>query len=233
LYVRIDVRDIFRQASIWKENLDFVVLIAALSVVAGGWSFIELADEVLEGETRAIDEWLLRAVRSRDNPADPIGPVWFEESMRDLTALGSAAVLTLVTATVLGFLLICRKFRILYLVLGSTAGGQILCFALKQFFARPRPSLVTGLTRVQLASFPSGHSMLAAVVYLTLGALLAGLVEPMRLKMYTLTVAMFMAFLVGMSRVYLGVHYPTDVLAGWCAGLSWAVLCWLIARRFR
>ncbi|MHB1556866.1 MAG: phosphatase PAP2 family protein [Isosphaeraceae bacterium] len=206
------------------------MLVAALVVVSGAWGFIELADEVQDGETRAIDEWLLRSFRNPDDPSDPIGPVWFEESVRDLTALGSSIVVGLVVAAVLGLLLSVRSYRDACLVLGSTVGGQILCVVLKRYFARPRPTLVPGLARVHLSSFPSGHSMLAVVAYLTLGAILAESVPGVRLKLYILSVAMVLAFLVGMSRIYLGVHYPTDVLAGWCAGLSWAVLCWLVAR---
>jgi undecaprenyl-diphosphatase len=231
--VRITLPDSLRRPWTWKGNFNLILLVAALVVVAGTWGFIELADEVQEGETRAIDEGLLRALRSPDDPSDPIGPVWFEESVRDLTALGSPVVVGLVVAVVVGSLLIMRNFRAAPLVLGSTVGGQLLCLLLKRYFARPRPSLVPGLTRVQLASFPSGHSMLAVVVYLTLGAILAGFVPQTRLKLYILSVAMLLAFLVGLSRIYLGVHYPTDVLAGWCAGLSWAVLCWLVARRLR
>ena len=229
----MDLRTAVRRAWAGKGNLDLIMLLAALVVVAGAWGFIELADEVWEGETRAIDEWVLRAFRSPDDPSDPIGPVWLEEAVRDLTALGSAIVVSLVVAAVLGLLLIVRDYRAASLVLGSTVGGQLLCLLLKRFFARPRPSLVPGLTRVQLASFPSGHSMVAVVLYLTLGAILAGFVPQTRLKLYIISVAMLLAFLVGTSRIYLGVHYPTDVLAGWCAGLSWAVLCWLVARRFR
>src|SRR5205085_9940078 len=97
-------------------------------------------------------------------------------------------------------------------------------------FDRPRPSVVPHLSHVMTSSFPSGHSLLSAVVYLTLGSLLARLVGPPRLKLYFLGVAVLLSFLVGLSRVYLGVHYPTDVLAGWAAGLTWAVLCWLLAR---
>ncbi len=233
LAVGIDLRTALGRVWAWKANLDLVVLAAALVAVGGAWAFIELADEVLEGETHAIDEGLLRSLRNPNDLSDPLGPAWFEESVRDLTALGSPVVVGLVVATVLGYLLIVQGYRAALLVVGSTLGGQILCLLLKGFFARPRPALVPGLTRAQLASFPSGHSMVAVVLYLTIGAILAESLPQRRLKLYVLSVAMLLAALVGMSRIYLGVHYPTDVLAGWAAGLSWAMVCWLVAHRLR
>jgi len=149
--------------------------------------------------------------------------------MRDLTALGSNVVLLIFTSAVAGFLAVRRQSHALALVVVSTGGGFLLAQALKLVFARPRPDLVPHLAKVYSSSFPSGHSMFSAVVYLTLGALLSQLVEERAIKIYFLAVACFLTFVVGLSRVYLGVHYPTDVLAGWAAGLAWAVLCWMAA----
>jgi undecaprenyl-diphosphatase len=205
-------------------------LLTALVIVGASWLFIELADEVREGSTQQFDEWLIRSLRSPSDTADPVGPKWLEEMGRDLTALGGVAVLTLLTAVVIGYLVICRTYHAVWLVLAATVGGFVLSTLLKGWFDRPRPTLVPHLSYVTSASFPSGHSMLSAVLYLTLGTLLARLVEDRRLKVYVLLVAMLLSFLVGMSRVYLGVHYPTDVLAGWSAGLAWALLCGLVGR---
>ena len=149
--------------------------------------------------------------------------------MRDLTALGSNIVLLIFTSAVAVFLAVRRQTHALALVVVSTGGGFLLAQALKMVFARPRPELVPHLALVSSSSFPSGHSMSSAVVYLTLGALLSQLVEERTLKAYFLGVACFLTFIVGLSRVYLGVHYPTDVLAGWSAGLAWALLCWMAA----
>src|SRR5207302_4145258 len=115
-------------------------------------------------------------------------------------------------------------------LLVATLGGFLISGLLKNHYERPRPAVVPHLSYVYSSSFPSGHSMLSAVIYLTLGSLLARLAERRRLKIYCVAVAMLLTFLVGVSRVYLGVHYPTDVLAGWAAGLAWAVLCWLVTR---
>jgi len=217
----------------WLRSQDLVVMLLVLVVVLGVWGFAELADEVIEGDTRAVDEWIIRAMRTPGNPSDAVGPMWFEGTVRDVTALGSAAVITIVLVAVIGFVAIRRQYHALGLIIVSVAGGGLINLLLKHFFARPRPDLVEPLMRETSASFPSGHSLLSAVVYLTLGALLTRLVQPKRLKLYIITTALFLSFIVGLSRVYLGVHYPTDVLAGWTVGLVWAVVCWLVAARLQ
>jgi undecaprenyl-diphosphatase len=212
---------------------DAVFLVRALLVVTGVWLFLVVASEVKEGETTRVDEAIMRALRHPDDPARGIGPSWMEGSMRDLTALGSSTVLVLFTVAVAVFLGVRRQFHALALVLIATGGGAALGGVLKAIFARPRPELVPHLTVVASSSFPSGHSMSSAAVYLTLGALLSRLVKERKLKVYFLAVACMLTFLVGLSRVYLGVHYPTDVLAGWSAGLAWAVLCWMVASQLQ
>ena len=142
-------------------------------------------------------------------------------------------VLTLMTFAVAGYLLMAKKYHAMWLVLIATFSGLILSTVLKQSFDRDRPDLVPHLSHVYTSSFPSGHSMLSAVVYLTLGSLLARLAPGYAVKIYFIALALFATFLVGVSRVYMGVHYPTDVLAGWTAGLVWAIVCWLVARQLQ
>lgn len=206
------------------------MLLTVALVAAGIWSFIEIADEVGERDTEQIDTLLLRAFRNPDNPADPLGPVWLEEAGRDLTALGSLAVLIVIVLAVSGYLLLQRRHGLCLLVLAASLGGALVSTLLKTLFARERPDVVPHLMSVMTSSFPSGHSMLSATIYLTLGALLARSDPRPRAKIYFLSVSLALTFLVGLSRLYLGVHYPTDVLAGWIAGASWAILCWLIVR---
>ena len=214
----------------WLGSHVNLVLIASLLVVAGAWVFIAIADEVKEGGTQRFDEWAVRALRRPDNPAIPIGPKWLPEVGRDLTALGGVAVLTLIILAVVGFLLLQEKRRLMWLVLGATVSGLLLSSALKHIFDRPRPGLVPHLSDVYTTSFPSGHSMLSAIAYLTLGSLMAHSVQKRSIKFYFVAVALMLTFLVGVSRVYMGVHFPTDVLAGWSAGLAWALLWWLVAQ---
>jgi undecaprenyl-diphosphatase len=193
---------------------------------AGILAFLALADAVADGGTRRFDEWLLVALRSPGDLSDPVGPKWFEEMMRDITALGGTAVLTLGVLAVTGFLALTRKTHAAITVLVSVVSGMVLSQAIKWAYARPRPELVPHGMETYSASFPSGHSMMAAVVYLTLGALLARHQAQPRMRVYVLLVAVLLTVLVGISRVYLGVHWPTDVLAGWCLGAAWAILCW-------
>jgi undecaprenyl-diphosphatase len=201
-------------------------------ILIGGalWAFIEILDEVVEGDTRAIDEAIVLAFRVPGDPADPIGAPWLEEAMRDITALGSAPALVIAVLAVVGFLALAKAWRPAIFTLAASGGGLILSSLLKYTVDRPRPDLVPHGNLIYTSSFPSGHSMMSAVVYLTLAALVARLIERKRLKGYALGVAMILTLLVGVSRIYLGVHWPSDVLAGWSAGAAWALGCWLAAR---
>ncbi|ACJ00903.1 phosphatase PAP2 family protein [Rhodospirillum centenum] len=208
---------------------EIVLLAAVLIAAATLLLFLEVAESVQEGETHAIDRALMLALRDPADPAVPLGPSWLHEVGRDITALGGNAVLTLVTAGSTLYLLLVRKRAAAVLLLVSVLGGMLLSTTLKLGFDRPRPDLVPHGMEVFTASFPSGHALLSAVTYLTLGTLLARLQPRRRLKAFFLGVAVLIAGMVGVSRVYLGVHWPSDVLAGWCIGAAWAMLCWTVA----
>ncbi|MBI1295686.1 phosphatase PAP2 family protein [bacterium] len=197
------------------------------------FGFVELADEVLEGSTQSIDQTILLSLRSAEDPAEPIGPLWLGEVMRDLTALGGATILFLLSFSIVIYLMLQRRLGAMTFVIAAVVGGAVMSLILKELFGRPRPDLVTHLSYVTTSSFPSGHSMLAAVTYLTLGALLARIHAARRIKAFFLIVAVVLTVLVGFSRVYLGVHWPTDVLGGWTVGAAWAILCWFGARRLQ
>ena len=209
-------------------------LVAVLgSIALAVLVFLYLASEVGEGETTAFDHWILVGLRRANDLAQPIGPRWLQYAMLDFTALGGVAVLTLVAVLGMGFLLAKRRWARAAFLVAATGGGAILSGVLKANYQRPRPDFVAHLAAVDTTSFPSGHAMNSAVVYLTLGVLLARAVPERRVKAYLAGVAVALTLIVGVSRVYLGVHYPTDVLGGWTVGAAWAGLCWAAAEWVR
>ena len=207
-------------------------LLLSLLVVAGAsFAFLRLASEVGEGDTMAFDRYILLALRSPADPAIPVGPHWLAEAMRDATSFGSVTGLLIVTAAALGYLLISGRPRTALFVLAATAGGTTIGKLLKLAYDRPRPGLVPHLVDVTSASFPSGHAVDSAIVYLTLAALIARTVPDRAARLYLLSVAVLLTLMVGISRVYLGVHWPSDVVAGWTFGAAWALLCSIAYRR--
>jgi undecaprenyl-diphosphatase len=195
-------------------------------------AFLALAGEVSEGDTQAFDVKILQALRSSTDPAKPIGPAWIEEPLLDLTALGGSSVLGLVVLSIAGFLFLQGRARTAVVILLTGISGELLNTVMKYFFNRARPSIVPHLRVVYTTSFPSGHAMESAIVYLTLGAIMMRVAERRLTKLYCLGIAILLTALTGISRVYLGVHYPTDVLGGWIVGFAWASVCWLAAQHF-
>lgn len=206
------------------------LLLGLCLIAAGLWGFAELADEVMEQETQSVDERILLMLRNPKDLSDPVGPRWVEEVGRDVTALGGMTMLTLLTVAVTVYLLLERKPHLALFLAVTVGGGIIASLVLKTVFDRPRPKLVPHGSYVYTTSFPSGHSMMSAVTYLTLAVVLARAHSRRRVKTFFILVGASITIGVGISRVYLGVHWPTDVLAGWTAGTVWAILCWLLAR---
>lgn len=202
--------------------------VLALLVIAGGsLTFVELADEVADEEAHAVDRAIMLSMRTANDLSVPVGPSWLEHSMRDVTSLGSTTCLSILTLFTAGLLLILKRRLEALLVVVSVSGAAITMSLLKDFFARSRPDVVPHLVPVFNESFPSGHAMVAAATYLTLGTLGAH-ASQRHVGAYILTASIALTLAVGVSRVYLGVHWPSDVLAGWCGGAVWAMGCWLV-----
>lgn len=199
------------------------------AVVCAIWAFGAILSEVLEGDTTAFDRTVLLALRTPGDLGTPIGPPQLQEFMRDLSGLGGVGVLGLLTLASVGFLCVLRHWHSAVFVAVSVALGTGISTAFKMIVARPRPDLVPHGAFVDTASFPSGHSMMSAVVYLTLAVMVARTQSRGAVRLYFLTIAMLLTLGVGVSRVYLGVHWPTDVLAGWALGTAWAMLCVAVA----
>jgi undecaprenyl-diphosphatase len=209
---------------------DIFYLLILLVTFVIFWSVLGVSDLVERGKIQQFDEKLLVIVRLPDDLTQLRGPGWLGDFMRDITALGGAPVLTLITLGVVGYLMLQKSYRSLWLVIIATISGFLISLMLKFYFIRPRPEIVPHLMTEITPSFPSGHSMMSAVIYLTLAALLTRLEKSNRVRIYTISIAFFVVFLVGISRVFLGVHYPTDILGGWTFGLTWAMICWYVAR---
>ena len=199
----------------------------------GVYAFLQIADEVSEAELDRFDSWLLLALRNPADIADPLGPAWFEEFMIELTALGGYPLLTLIVVAVAGFLVVSRRYCPAVYTLLSIALGTSLSHGLKLLYDRPRPDLVEQLVSVHTPSFPSGHASMSAVVYLTLATVIVRFVDGLAVRSYVLWVALLLTVGIGASRVYLGVHWPSDVAAGWAFGVSWACLAWLVVTALR
>jgi undecaprenyl-diphosphatase len=214
------------------ERHELTWLFVGLGLCLLLFAFVSLAGEVTEGDTQAFDTRILRALRDPMDPSKPIGPPWIENSLLDLTAIGGSTVLGLVTVFVIGFLILQTRYRTAVVVAITSISGELLNAVMKHLFNRPRPTIVPHLRDAFTTSFPSGHAMESAIVYLTLAAILMRAADSRLTKAYILGIAVLLTGLVGISRVYLGVHYPTDVIGGWTVGFMWASICWLATRRF-
>ncbi len=209
----------------WTERLGLWMLVLSAAV------FVVLTGLISSPAMQSFDESIVRMLRHQDTPDRPIGPLWFVELARDFTALGGYGVLVTLTVLVTTFLTLeCKPQRARFAAMTIVA-GYLLSMTLKHLVGRPRPDVVTWLSFPHSSSFPSGHSMMSAIVYLTMGLMLSELASHRRVKVFLAVTPLTISAAVGLSRIYMGVHYLTDVLAGWSAGICWALLCWLVIRR--
>lgn len=206
------------------------VLIGLFLAAAALWSFLELADDMVDGETTAIDRRLMLLLREPGDLNDPVGSHGVQEAVRDVTALGGTTLVVVVTlVSVLAFIFHRKPIHALVMagaVVAASASSQFT----KALFGRPRPDLVPHDVYVYSGSFPSGHSTMSTAAFLTLAMLIASLEMKRRSKALAYALAAAVVVGVGFSRVYLGVHWPSDVLAGWCLGSAWALVGWLALR---
>ncbi|MBT3070391.1 phosphatase PAP2 family protein [Rhodomicrobium sp. Az07] len=187
--------------------------------------FAGVSAAVYGGGLVDFDRGLLLALRDPANPANALGPRWLAVAARDVTALGSTAVLTLATIVALGYFALERRWGGFALVFAAIVGGTLVNNTLKALVQRARPDFVAEIAETSTYSFPSGHAFMSAVTFLILGALIARARPGAMGRTFVFAVAVALTLLIGLSRVYLGMHWPSDVLAGWCAGASWALLC--------
>lgn len=209
---------------------DKKIILVILFVAFGLYIFLEFSSEMAEGELTSIDNIILQALRNPQNPKELLGPKALLGFMQAVSYLGGVYALSAVSAATAIMFALRKRFRTCVLFIMSVTSGSVTMVLLKYFFDRPRPSVVPHLGEFSLGSYPSGHSMVSALVYLTIGALLARSTKSLKLRTIYLLLAGLLVFLIGISRAFLGVHYPSDILAGWCAGVVWAAASYLLAR---
>ncbi len=210
--------------------MDKLVVVVALVLGAALFLFTKLSLAVSGGATLELDNQILTAVRDPQNKQQLLGPTWLLPATRDITALGGVAVTTLLTLLVTAFFALRKKWRLLLFFLASVGGGTGTMLIMKYQFHRARPTVVPILDDVSNEAYPSGHSMISAIVYLTLGAFLAKSSDSRRLRLYYFSVALFLTLVIGLSRIALAAHYPSDVLAGWSLGVTWSCTSYLLVQ---
>lgn len=201
------------------------LIVAAFALVL----FVLLAWQA-ESETHAFDRWLLLALRDTD-PSVPVGPAWLSHVMVAITTLGATPVLAGLALVTALYLALSRHPATAGLLVAAVTSGLLVHSLLKRIFDRDRPDIVEHLVDTHTSSFPSGHAFNATMVYLLLGTVVAQTERLLPWRVQLMTLAGALAFFIGFSRLYLGVHWPSDVLAGWCGGIVWAIGWSLILRR--
>ncbi|MBX9860326.1 MAG: phosphatase PAP2 family protein [Sphingomonas sp.] len=201
---------------------------AAAALTAATLLMVGLGALVARGQPYAFDRAIMLAMRESEDIRIPEGPIWLKQAMLDITALGGETVLVVVVLATAGFLALGRRWLTLGLVLGGTISGSLLVGVFKDLVGRARPALIDHLVDVWSASFPSGHAANSATVYLTIALILMQIVERRAVRLYLVVVAALLVGAIGVSRVYLGVHFPSDVIAGWSFGTLWALGWWWI-----
>lgn len=221
-----------QQVVFWRRALriartEIAALSALLIIALGVMTFVEVADDMTEADGQMFDQAVLHWLQPV--AGQPRGPWWLHEAAADLTSLGGISVLTLFAVIAFSFLLIQRKRLSALLLVVGLIGGVALSEGLKALFERARPPAAYQAVETLNASFPSGHALLSTVFYLTLGVMLTRAFPQKRFKAFVLGSAILIALLIGLTRVYLGAHWASDVIAGWCAGAAWAMALWLVA----
>ncbi len=204
---------------------EYATEIALVLISLGLFVFFKITEQMLEGETGDFDRRVLLWFRNPDDVTLPRGPQSLEVLVRDITALGGVFILGLLSLSSCGYLWLRRQRGLALFVVVSISLGTLVNTILKDVIARPRPDLFAHATDAAFSSFPSGHAMMSTMVFLTLGALLSLSSENRRIKAYLLSWSVLLPLMVGISRLYLGVHWPTDIIAGWIAGATWSLLC--------
>jgi len=222
----------YKKSPLRRHLPEYATEITLIVISLGLFVFFRLTEHMLDGSTGDFDRQVLLWFRNPSDVSDPVGPQSLEVLVRDITALGGVLVLSLLCVFSCGYLWLRRQTGLALFVGFSVTLGTLINTLLKETIARARPDLFAHGTDAAFSSFPSGHAMMSTMVFLTLGALLSLSTKERRIKIYILSWSIFLPLIVGLSRLYLGVHWPTDIIAGWIAGATWSLLCLWIYHHF-
>ena len=203
-------------------------LLAFAILGATTWGFIVVTRHVMDGTFQGWDDRILQAMRDSDETSSPRGPLVIEHAARDLTAMGSMTVIMIMTGAMTGFFFLVHRRRDALLLAGAIGSGLLAFFLLKHLIARERPTLVSPLVHSETHSFPSGHVMLAVVLYFGLAILISRHVTLFRVRAFVWWAAVALSLAIAFTRTYLGIHWPSDVAAGLLAGIGWTALWWIV-----
>ncbi|AMJ63298.1 phosphatase PAP2 family protein [Bosea sp. PAMC 26642] len=197
--------------------------------LAAGLAFVGLALFIASGRSFAFDTSLVLLLRVTGDPSTPLGPPWLREAMRDVTALGSFVGLGMMTIAASLTLWLCRFHHLAIGLAVSVLAATAVSTGLKILVGRQRPDIVEHTALTFTASFPSGHAFLSAVTLLSIAGFIGLASQRKDITRLCMILAWTMIVLIGVSRIYLGVHWPTDVIAGWCLGIAWSsvAIAWL------
>jgi len=221
----------------WVKQLSSRIEIALLAVwivVAGAlWSFLAIGSEMQEGELTGFDRSVLEALRQNGDTHKAIGPHWLIESMRDVTALGGVTLVTVVTVLAVTLLLGHKQKNQAVVLAIFIPLAQLSSGLFKDVYDRARPSFAIFGDLPTSMSFPSGHSTVATATYFLLAVIVSSLETNRSMKVLAFAVAALLSLAIGFSRVFLGVHWPSDVIAGWCLGAAWAMIAAVVLRALK
>jgi undecaprenyl-diphosphatase len=207
--------------SLAQRQSGLVIMVLGIGVFL--LAFREIGEAVGAGDARAFDHAIYQALRPPASAEKSLSVIWTNIAAADFSAMGSVSVLAFIVVMVCGLFLCLRRRAEAAVLLVASGGGLALTNFLKDIFHQDRPPLTPEMAAGLNASFPSGHAMLSATVYLTLGALIGHFAERRLIRLYVLGVAILLTLMIGFSRIYLGLHWTTDVLGGWCVGAAWAL----------
>ncbi len=211
------------------NNAALTPRLAVFILIGASLLFVLIAAAVSTEVFAQLDNDVLIFLRNAENLAQPRGPAWLEHFTQELTALGGWPLLTMLSVTLTVFFVLRGQWDFAIILPAVALGEMVMVSQMKLAFARLRPDAVPHLVEATSNSFPSGHAASAAAIYLTLGLMLANISTSKSMRLYAFITPVTLAVMIGLSRIYLGVHYPSDVFAGWCVGAAWASLIWIAA----